>query len=372
MNNMLFKGTGIIDPKIIYEKIDNNENLLIVDSDMSYINTFYKYLKGHGYEVKILNLRDTEKSHSWNLLDYPYQLYSDKKQDKCLELLESITKAIDFDNNSSNDPFWYMTAAELVKGIIFGLFEDADYNEINLKSVWNILEGDNERFLNSDKLTNYFKTKPKMHPSYMSASTTINAPTETKSSIIAVAKYKISPLATKENLQSILVGNEINIQDFKKEKKAVFILPHPIAGLYTSLVSIFINQLYTYLQNVDYPKCNIIISNLSHLGFMFNFDAMLENTQNNIGFLVNIESEERYMANYSYNAELLNRYEIISTIDYVITSAEIDYPTTNKKEIPVFDLDKYFEKCGIKNEVYPDVNDIIRQIDNTLLEIDNK
>ena len=106
-----------------------------------------------------------------------------------------------------------------------GLFEDAKENEINLNSV-NLFTtvGEDKCGPNSTYSNEYFKTKDPTSPAYISASSTISAPSDTKGSILSVFKQKIRLFAARENLSEMLSHSDFEFEDIGKNKTAVFIV----------------------------------------------------------------------------------------------------------------------------------------------------
>ena len=159
------------------------------------------------------------------------------------------------ENAQNNDPFWEKTSADYFSGICLGLFEDAKEEEINLNSV-NLFTtvGEDKCGPNSTYSNEYFKTKDPTSPAYISASSTISAPSETKGSILSVFKQKIRLFASRENLSEMLSHSDFEFEDIGRKKTAVFIVIQDEKKTYHSLVTIFLKQCYETL--VDYAqKC---------------------------------------------------------------------------------------------------------------------
>ena len=151
--------------------------------------------------------------------------------------------------------FGRKTSADYFSGICLGLFEDAKEEEINLNSV-NLFTtiGEDKCGPNSNYVNEYFKTKDPTSPSYISASSTISAPNETRGGILSVFKQKIRLFAARENLSEMLSHSDFEFEDIGRKKTAVFIVIQDEKKTYHSLVTIFLKQCYETL--VDYAqKC---------------------------------------------------------------------------------------------------------------------
>jgi len=165
--------------------IESKESFLILDSKEEYLTKYYDSLKEKDYNIIIINLRDFNKSEGWNCLEYPYQLYKKGETDKALDYLESIGKELFYEKNST-DPFWNNAASDLFTGIALGLFQDANPEEINFCSINHLLSANDIKTATSNELTEYFRTKEKTNPAYISASEAVFAPTETRDDKICI------------------------------------------------------------------------------------------------------------------------------------------------------------------------------------------
>ena len=64
------KTTGVLFP--LFNKImDNNENVIVYDTKVEYLNEYYDKLIKKGYQVNIINLRNLNYSDGWNPLENP-------------------------------------------------------------------------------------------------------------------------------------------------------------------------------------------------------------------------------------------------------------------------------------------------------------
>ena len=87
-------------------------------------------------------------------------------------------------------------------------------------------------------------------PAYINASSTINAPTETKGGILSVFRQKIKLFSSKENLSEMLSHSDFDMQDIGKQKTAVFIIIQDEKKTYHPLATIFLKQVYETLIDV--------------------------------------------------------------------------------------------------------------------------
>ena len=107
---------------------------------------------------------------------------------------------------------------------------------------------------NTTYVNDYFNTKDPSSPAYVSASSTIIAPTDTKGSILSVFKQKLRLFASRENISEMLSHSDFEFSDIGSKKTAVFIVIQDEKKTYHPLVTIFVKQCYEAL--VDYAQKN--------------------------------------------------------------------------------------------------------------------
>ena len=241
---------------LVHSLAKHDESMIITDPKGEIYENTAEMLKKRGYNVVLLNFRNPQQGSGWNPLHLPYKYYKEGNSDKANELTDDLAMNILYDENAqNNDPFWEKTSADYFSGICLGLFEDAKEDEINLNSV-NLFTtvGEEKCGPNSTYSNEYFKTKDPTSPAYISASSTISAPSDTKGSILSVFKQKIRLFAARENLSEMLSHSDFEFEDIGRKKTAVFIVIQDEKKTYHSLVTIFLKQCYETL--VDYAqKC---------------------------------------------------------------------------------------------------------------------
>lgn len=202
-----------------------------------------------GYNVISINLRDPSDGNAWNPLSIPYNFYHKLGlRDKAIELIYDLGLNIFYDKSNKNaDPFWERSASNYFAGLVLALFEDAKEKEINLNSVINMSEKGQEKFGVSNYIKEYFSLKDKTNISYTSASGTINAPSETRGSILSVFEQKLTIFSSKIELSKMLSYSDFSMSEIGTKKTAVFIIMQDEKSTYHPLVSAFIKQCYEVL-----------------------------------------------------------------------------------------------------------------------------
>ena len=234
----------------------HDESMIITDPKGEIYEGTHKMLEERGYNVVLLNFRNPQNGSGWNPLHLPYQYYKNGNIDKANELVDDLGVNIIYEENAQNqDPFWEKTSANYFAGLCLALFEDAKEEEINLNSI-NMFTtiGEEKAGPNTTYVNEYFKTKDQNSSAYVSASSTLIAPNDTKGSILSVFKEKLRLFASRENMSEMLSHSDFEFEDIGKKKTAVFIIIQDEKTTYHSLVTIFIKQCYETL--IDYAqKC---------------------------------------------------------------------------------------------------------------------
>ena len=227
------------------------ESMIITDPKGEIYENNANMLREKGYKVIILNFRDPKYGACWNPFSYPYRLWKEGNHDKSQELLEDLGNNILIDPNNKAEPFWENNAADYFTGLALGLFEDAtDESQVNLNSI-NLMHSMGEDRIGASRYINeYFKFKDPLSGAYVSASSTINAPADTRGGVTSVFKQKIRIFSSREELSKMLSRSDFDLRDIGREKTALFIKIHDEKTTYHALATILVKQIYESLIEV--------------------------------------------------------------------------------------------------------------------------
>ncbi len=243
--------TQIVVLPLVESLAKNNESMIITDPKGEIYEKTSEMLKEKGYNVVLLNFRNPQEGSGWNPVYLPYEYYKNHNGDKANELIDDLAINILYDQNAQKqDPFWEKTSADYFSGLTLALFEDAKEEEINLNSINLLATVGEERIGPSTYIKKYFETKPPTSPAYVSASSTLIAPNETKGGILAVFKQKLRLFASRENISEMLSHSDFDMKDIGRKKTAVFIIIQDEKKTYHPLVTIFLKQCYETLVDV--------------------------------------------------------------------------------------------------------------------------
>lgn len=233
------------------------ESVVVTDPKGELYEKTAEMMKAKGYKVILINFRDPMFGSSWNPFSLPYRLYKEGNVDKAKELLEDLASNILYDPNNKAEPFWEKTAADYFTGLALGLFEDAEEDQVNLNSINLMATVGEERIGASNYLKEYFTSKGELSGAYVSASATINAPQDTKGSILSVFRQKIRIFSSRDQLSEMLSRSDFDMRDIGREKTAIFLKIHDEKTTYHALATIFVKQMYESLIDVAQTQPNL-------------------------------------------------------------------------------------------------------------------
>lgn len=356
------KTTNVLFP--LFDKImDNNENVIVYDTKIEYLDEYYDKLIEKGYQVKIINLRDLNHSDKWNPLDLPYYFFKNGMEDKAEELLDNLGHVI-YPDNKHTDPFWVNTSSSLFVGLSLGLFEDGNVDEINLNSVNEFITVGKEKASSTNNyLDEYFKMKDKISSSYINVSSTIVAPADTRESILSVAEKTLSKLVGNAQVSSLLSGSSFNFHDLTEKKMAIFVIGKPENKNINVISEMFLNQIMQYLiETRPTNKCHIMLDNIDDIeNFLYINNYLKLNNYSNTRYYIGTCSVENFESKYMINANMLSdiirikRDEVELDSFGVITKfnnyfkevkinrSNVQYPIAKANDIKIFDLKEYVD-----------------------------
>lgn len=395
------KSANVLFP-IVDNAIEKKESLFILDSKEEYINRYYDKLKSNNYNTIIINLRDMDKSEGWNPLEYPYNLYKKGDKDKAQEYLEKIGEIM-FYENSSQDPFWALTASDFFTGVTLALFEDGNVDEVNLNSVNNMFNGIDKKFGTTDYITEYFKSKDVASKPYIFASTTFLAPRDTKGSILSVARQKLRLYVSREKLSQLMNKTTFNFEDVVSKPTAIILIARDENKSLNAMAAMFIEQLYAILVDLKSKnKFNLILDNFDIIEKCNDLvDILGSCISRNIKTYIATRSVSELANIYgSYMPKLCDLLSIGNTNIKLVSSnveetfdkdfetvsvaeSNVEYPKLNTTTIKMFDLEKMVkeiksQQLGNMSFTNTDlgepfkVDDLIKCIDDKIEQLEIK
>ena len=247
------------------------ESMIVTDPKGELYEQTANELKERGYNVIVLNFRDPQNGNCWNPFSIPYKLFKEGKEDKAIELLEDLAKNILYDESSKGqDPFWENSSADYFTGLAYALFQDATEDQVNINSINYMASVGENKLGGTTYIKEYFSEKSQDSTEYIKANSTINAPTDTKGSILSVFNQKIQLFSSRKNLSEMLAHSDFDMEDIGRKKTA------------HSLVTIFLKQCYETLVRVAQEtggklkyRTNFLMDEFANMPPLSDVDAMV-------------------------------------------------------------------------------------------------
>lgn len=306
----------------IKEEVENKENILILSNDETYYNFYKKELEKNKYNIYVLNLKDSEKSNSFNPLMLPYSYYKQGKKDKSVDLITTLAKEI-FKENNEVDPFWSNSAIDYFIALTLILFKEGKKEEINLGSIQAMLTLAERKVAETSVIRKYFDNLDLLDSIYMTGSSIVYAPVDTRGSIMSVTKQKLNMYCVREMLLNNLCGNEIDLNNITSNT-AIFII-NSDNKLLNKIGNILIDEIavlnipFAYYLNIDKST------------YIYELENIIEKNK----VCISVSNQETLEEIYGKN--ILNQFENKEKIN-------CEDIVTNKEELPISKINnkKYF------------------------------
>ncbi len=265
--------------------IKASESFVVNDVRGEIYNKLSGELAKQNYKTYVINLAEQNKGNYYNPFTLPYDLYKKGEVDKALDMIENIGYYLlsTNDPNTNEDPFWENSAISYFTGLVLYLFDNATKEQTNLLSVISL---SNE----IDKLTEEVNKMDKYSKVYTYLAPIVNAPTDTKGSIIAVFNQKIRFFTTRDALMQITSHNDIDLTTIR-EKTAIFIISEN-KSFTRSIIPLIIDQVnYAATLSNSTKKFNIYIDEFENLKAIKDFVNILSLARgNNIRYNIYVKS----------------------------------------------------------------------------------
>lgn len=375
------KTTNIMFP-LVHNMIDRKENLFVLDAKEEYINYFYDDLKKYNYNIITINFRDINKSEGWNPFKLAFDKYKNNEKEDALEEIKTIVNIV-LPHEKNNDPFWVNCCRELMTGLILCLFEDGEENTINFLSITKMLETINDKYGDSNCLEEYVKSKGINSKPYLFTASTLEAPNDTKSSILSVIKTKLNTYSSSDKMNKVTSKTTFN---FSKKPYAIFLITKDEEkNAYNTLSSIFIKQLYELIVNNNHQRTNMIIDNYDLLDCRIDYKTMLSSSiSRDIKLFILTRDYKLMLKKYTEyinrlcdvvdikNKIIIKQDDEESTysknfIDIKLEKNKYDFYSLDFEEVKYFDIKDYLDKKITKTK--KSLSDVISMINQ---EIDEK
>ena len=223
-----------------------NTSFVVLDPKGELLRDTGNLLKEKGYEVKVLDLIDMEKSHCYNPFVY---LHSD---DDIQRLTTNLFKNTTPKGSQTQDPFWDQTAAMLLKALVSYLHYEAPPDEQNFPMVMEMIRAgdvkeDNEEY--QSVLDELFERLEERNPEhialkYYRAYHSGSAKTLKSIQISLVSRLEKFNL---DSLAGITQTDEMELGNIGEKKTAVFAVIPDNDSSFNFIVGMLYTQLFQQL-----------------------------------------------------------------------------------------------------------------------------
>ena len=223
-----------------------NTSFVVLDPKGEIVRDTGNLLEKKGYEVRVLDLINMEKSHCYNPFVY---LKTDNDVQK---LVTNLFKSTTPKGSSSNDPFWDTAASMLLLSLVFYLKYEAPEDEQNFPMVMEMLRAgevheDDDSYLSPlDVLFDKLEVKNPEHIAVKYYRDYHSGSAKTLKSIQITLAARLEKFNL-ESLASLTITDDLDLPSLGEKKVALFALIPDNDTSFNFLVSILYTQLFQQL-----------------------------------------------------------------------------------------------------------------------------
>ncbi len=214
-------------------------SLVVSDTKGQLYRKFSEELRIKGYEVKVLDLVNPQRSCRYNPLAHirRYEDGSFREQD-VLTLSQSITQCAEQDD----DPFWQLAARSYIAFLICYCLEDMPAEEQNLTTICELNHAFSQQ--NGDlAFADWVRKNPKTFAARKFYEIKANQPADKMwSSILGIANVALEPFEFKEAEYIFGAGDSLDIKDLGRKKTVLFLNVSDTDRTFDAMVNIFYTQ----------------------------------------------------------------------------------------------------------------------------------
>lgn len=223
-----------------------NTSMVILDPKGEIVRDTGGLLEKKGYEVRVLDLINMERSHCYNPFVY---LYSDNDVQR---LVTNLFKSTTPKGSQTNDPFWDTAASMLLMSLVFYLHYEAPKDEQNFPMVMELLragevhENDDNYMSTLDELMQKLEDKNPNHIAVKYYKDYHSGSAKTLKSIQITLAARLEKFNL-ESLAALTATDELDLPTLGEKKVALFALIPDNDSSFNFLVSILYTQLFQQL-----------------------------------------------------------------------------------------------------------------------------
>lgn len=223
-----------------------NTSMVILDPKGEILRDTGQLLREKGYEVRILDLINMEKSHCYNPFVYL------KTDNDVQRLVTNLFKATTVKGAQSSDPFWDTAASMLLLSLVFFLKYEAPTKEQNFPMVMELLRNgdipeDVDGYMSPlDELMDRLEAREPDHIALKYYRNYRSGAAKTVKSIQITLAARLEKFNL-ESLSALTVTDELDLASMGEKKVALFALIPDNDTSFNFLISILYTQLFQQL-----------------------------------------------------------------------------------------------------------------------------
>ena len=223
-----------------------NTSFVVLDPKGELVASTGQLLESQGYEVRMLDLINMEKSHCYN----PFR-YLNSEND-VQRLVTNLFKSTTPKGSQSSDPFWDTAASMLLMSLVFYLYKEAEPQEQNFPMVMELLRAadvdeENEKIPSIlDELFAELEMRDPGHIALKYYRAYRTGAAKTLKSIQITLASRLEKFNLK-SLAGLTATDELDLQSMGERKVALFALIPDNDTSFNFLVSILYTQLFQQL-----------------------------------------------------------------------------------------------------------------------------
>lgn len=303
----------------VYSIGASGESMIITDPKGEIYKNTSGFLANQGYDIQVLNFRDTEYSIRWNPLEIPYNYYKNGAKDKAIEMITDFAIQLKAPVHSDKDVYWENQAVDMFVGLVLIVFEcEKEASKVNLKSVQGLrmyldVSGKGSE---QEVFWDLYNTFPENSVIRYKLGTlySLRNTEKTFSSIVSVFDGMMSMFLFNDRIMSMLSASDIDIRELGDRKTAVYIIIPDEKTTFHFLVSVFVKQCYECLISSAHKnsngqikiRMNFVLDEFSNFPKISDMPAMISAARSrNIRFILIVQSKQQLTSMYGGDAETI-------------------------------------------------------------------
>ena len=248
LNQLILGGAGAGKTRFYIKPnlMQKNTSFVITDPKGEIFRSCGKMLEKAGYNIKVFNLIDMEKSSYYNPFEYV------KKDEDVLKLITNLVKNTNPEVATGGDPFFDKAETALLQAIMFLIIEEGDMYEKNFPMVMNLLqtaevkEDDENHISELDLLFEKLKERKPEHIAVKQYNIFKMAAGKTAKSILISVGVRLAPFSI-ENVAKLVSKDTLELEKIGTEKTALFIIIPDADSTFNFLAAMMYTQLFNVL-----------------------------------------------------------------------------------------------------------------------------